>query len=363
MKPAVEVRLREGYPIFVGRGNLERLGETVKELIPARRAIVITNSTVGNLFGPIVRSSLENAGIASDLLEVPDGEEFKSLEVASALYQRLVSINAHRYDPIVTLGGGVIGDLAGFVAATYMRGVPLIQVPTTLLAQVDSSVGGKVAVNLPQGKNLVGCFYQPSLVYIDVSALKSLPEREFRSGLAEVVKYGFIGDADFLAFIEANVDRILNLNEEILEKVVIRSCSIKAHFVELDEKDRGIRAHLNYGHTIGHALEAMSEYRKYLHGEAVSIGMVAAARISHYLGMLQGAEVERHEGIISRLGLPRGLGGVKASRIKEQMEIDKKFTGEANRFVLLKRIGEATVAEGVAQEIIDKVLLELGAEE
>lgn len=358
----MEVRLREVCPIFVGSGILPDLGSAVGDILAPRRAIVITNATVRDLYGEVVLSSLDVAGLSTDLIEVPEGEEFKSLQVASDLYRRLVSVNAHRYDPIIALGGGVIGDLVGFVAATYMRGVPLVQVPTTLLAQVDSSVGGKVAVNLPEGKNLVGSFYQPSLVYTDVGLLGSLPKREFRSGLAEVIKYGFIRDADFLDFVEKNAEAILGVDGEVLEKVVTQSCAIKAGIVESDERDKGFRAHLNYGHTIGHALEGATGYRQFLHGEAISIGMVGAALISHYQGMLSEDAVERHRIMLSLFGLPDQVRGIGVSKVRKQMEIDKKFTGEANRFVLLKRIGEATVVEGVAQRVIDRALIELGAE-
>lgn len=361
MRPTLEVRLREVYPIYVGSAILAELGAVVRDILAPRRAIVITNATVGELYARAVLSSLEKAGISAELIEVPDGEEFKSLQVASDLYGRLVSVNAHRYDPIIALGGGVIGDLAGFVASTYMRGLPLVQVPTTLLAQVDSSVGGKVAVNLPEGKNLVGSFYQPSLVYIDVGLLGSLSKREFRSGLAEVIKYGFIRDADFLDFVERNAEAILGVDGEVLEKVVTQSCAIKAEIVEADERDRGVRAHLNYGHTIGHALEGATGYRQFLHGEAISIGVVGAALISHYQGMLSKDAVERHRMMLSLFGLPDQVRGIEVSKVREQMEIDKKFTGEANRFVLLKRVGEATVVEGVAQKFIDRALIELGA--
>jgi len=331
-------------------------------LFTSRRAIIITNPTVSNLYGAVISGSLQKAGFSVHILEVPEGEKYKSLETAAELYDRLVSLGARRFEPIVALGGGVIGDLAGFVAATYMRGVPYIQIPTSLLAQVDSSVGGKVAVNHPQGKNLIGCFYQPRAVFIDLETLATLPERQLKAGLAEVIKYSFIRNDGFLSFLEKNLNLILELNRPILLEIVKRCCQIKAKVVEEDEKDLGTRAILNYGHTIGHAIEALGGYEKYLHGEAISIGMVGAAWIACELGFLKREEVERHEEILSRVGLPTKLSEFSESQVIDQMQWDKKWVSEKSRFVLLEKIGSPILYSDVPVSVIKKALRRLSLE-
>lgn len=340
----VTVHLHDrSYPIHIGAKILAEVGGLSRPLGLSGRGALITNPVVGSLYSEQVVSSFGESGISLALLEVPDGEEFKNLQEVGALYNKLLPLGLDRRSPIVALGGGVIGDLAGFVAATFMRGLPLIQVPTSLVAQVDSSVGGKVGVNLPQAKNMVGAFYQPGLVLIDVGLLHTLPPREFRSGLAEVVKYGVIADKAFFEWIEGNVVAILNRDEAAVTYAVTTSCRIKAAVVEKDERDEGIRAILNFGHTIGHALEAATRYSQYSHGEAVAIGMVAAARISTRMALCSQEVPGRLERLLQQIGLPTHLRTSKDDIINA-MAYDKKLMNSLNYFVLTKELGAVTVA-------------------
>lgn len=340
----VTVNLRDrGYPIYIGAEILPEIGELSRPLGLSGRGALITNPVVGPLYSEQVISSFERAGIALTCLEIPDGEECKSLEVAGRLYDRLLPLGLDRRSPIVALGGGVIGDLAGFVGATFMRGLPLIQVPTSLLAQVDSSVGGKVGINLAQAKNMVGAFYQPRLVVSDVCLLRTLPHRELKAGMAEVVKYGVIGDKAFFEWLEANVAAILERTEALMIHIVQTSCRIKADVVERDERDEGIRAILNFGHTVGHALEAATAYSELSHGEAVAIGMVAAARISYQMGLCSEEVPIRLERLLGRIGLPTAL-PVDPENILQSIGYDKKLRNNMNYFVLTKDVGTVTVA-------------------
>ncbi|MGH7351059.1 MAG: 3-dehydroquinate synthase [Candidatus Methylomirabilales bacterium] len=331
------------YPIYIGAHVLPEVGSLVRPCDLSGRGALITNPVVGQLYGQQVLSSFEERGIALTLLEVPDGEEFKSLTIAAALYEKLLPCGLDRRSPIVALGGGVIGDLAGYVAATFMRGLPLIQIPTSLLAQVDSSVGGKVGLNLPQAKNMVGAFHQPCFVLSDVSLLSTLPPPEFRAGLAEVVKYGVIADKPFFEWLEGNVATILELREEALIHMVRTSCRIKAAIVEQDERDEGIRGVLNFGHTVGHALEAATGYGAFRHGEAVAIGMVAAARISCQVGLCNEEIPARLQALLQRIGLPTAL-NLKPEQLKETIGYDKKIKNNMSYFVLTKDLGNVTVA-------------------
>ncbi|HAW60641.1 MAG TPA: 3-dehydroquinate synthase [Actinobacteria bacterium] len=355
----VEVALgTRGYKIYIGWGNLSSLGGKLKSVVAPNKAAVITHPVIADLYGERVVGSLREAGFETHLLNVPDGEEYKSLEVASNLYGKLAELEFHRFDCIVVLGGGVVGDLAGFVAATYMRGVPFIQVPTTLLGQVDSGIGGKVAVDHPRAKNLIGCFYQPRLVLNDMSTIKSLPEPEVKSGLAEVIKYGFLRGEEFLSFLEANLDSLLRLERNALIETVVECCRMKAAIVEEDERDLGgRRAILNYGHTVGHALEATTGYTSLLHGEGVAIGMVCAARIAQRLGLIDEALVERHIALLSRAGLPTRLPISDIGSIQERILLDKKSQGEASIFVLLKGLGKPALVE-VPPQVIREALEE-----
>jgi 3-dehydroquinate synthase len=340
----VTVRLRDrSYPICIGADILPAIGELCRPLHLSGRGALITNSVVGPLYAEPVLASFDASGIALCLLEVPDGEASKNLQVASHLYEQLLPLGLDRRSPIVALGGGVIGDLAGFVAATFMRGLPLIQVPTTLLAQVDSSVGGKVGVNLPQAKNMVGAFYQPQLVVSDVRLLHTLPPEEFRAGLAEVVKYGVIAEKAFFEWVETHLPAILERQEDAVVHIVRTSCRIKANVVERDERDEGIRAILNFGHTVGHALEAATGYRRFTHGEAVAMGMVTAARISCHMGLCSAEIPRRLERLIEGIGLPTEL-PVKHESILEAIGYDKKIKESLTYFVLTKDFGDVTVA-------------------
>lgn len=351
---AVEIRVNLGersYPILIGSSQLPELGNHLVSLSLAPRLFVVTNEVVGKLYGETVIRSLQMAGFDVIYYELPDGEEYKSLESADKLYTRAIEEGLERQGAVIALGGGVIGDLAGFVAATYMRGVPFVQVPTTLLAQVDSSVGGKVAVNHPLGKNMIGCFYQPRLVFADVATLKTLPLREVRAGLAEVIKYGVIWDQSFFEFLEDNLEKILVLDQETLIEVVRRSCAIKAEIVEKDETEQGLRAILNFGHTIGHALEVLTEYRVYKHGEAVAAGMVAAARIAEEKGLCSPDVSERLIGFLERAGLPWRI-PFKAEEIMAVLPRDKKVKMGKIRFVLPVAIGCVVIDSDVSSDVI-----------
>ncbi len=354
----VELKVNLGkrsYPILIVSSCLPQLGRHLAALMPATRVFVVTNEVVGRLYGEQVTRALRDAGFEVLYRELPDGEKYKSLESAGELYTQALEGGLERQSAVVALGGGVIGDLAGFVAATYMRGIPFVQVPTTLLAQVDSSVGGKVAVNHPLGKNMIGCFYQPRLVFADVATLETLPLRELRAGLAEVIKYGVIQDEDFFEFLEENLERILGLDQDVLIEVVRRSCAIKAGIVEKDETERGLRAILNFGHTIGHALEVLTKYQVYRHGEAVAAGMVVAAAIAEEKGLCGQDLTMRLAGILEHARLPIRI-PFKAEEIIEVLPRDKKAQGGRPRFVLPVALGQVVIDADVGREVIRSAL-------
>jgi len=353
----VRVRLgKNGYNVYIGSQLLAQTGARLRRLGFDGKLVIITDPTVRSLYGNSLRQSLAGNGFEVLVLEVPAGEEQKSLETASRLYEALTDFYAERTTPILALGGGVIGDLSGFVAATYLRGVPLVQLPTTLLAQLDSSIGGKVAVNHDSLKNKIGAFYQPKLVLSDITALKTLPNGELSDALAEAIKYGAIRDAELFAYIEQNLEAIKSLDDTALETIVARAAMIKAEIVEKDERDFGLRQILNYGHTLGHALESVSDFR-IRHGEAVAIGMVAAARISQRLGTLERKEVTRLRKVISGAGLPTSLPGLEINKLIQAMKHDKKNVQGNIRFVLLKSIGEAYTSDEVTPTIIEQTLV------
>jgi len=340
------------YRIKIDDGLLDRIGPEMAALGFAGPVAVVTNTTVGGLYGERVTASLRDAGMRPVVITLQDGEEFKTLGVASTIYDRLIEERFERSSPVVALGGGVIGDTAGFVAATYLRGVPYVQVPTTLLAQVDSSVGGKTAVNHPGGKNLIGAFYQPRAVYIDPGALATLDEREFRAGLAEVVKYGVIWDREFFSFLESNSGALLAPGPEITDAIE-RSCAIKAEVVSADETEQGLRSILNFGHTFGHAIEALTGYGTYRHGEAVAMGMAMAARFSVTLGLCGPEEARRIVALLESLGLPTTPPEIPAGPFIESMKMDKKVAAEKIRFVLLDgAVGSVVVKEASAEELV-----------
>jgi 3-dehydroquinate synthase len=354
----IRVRLgRRSYNIRIGTGLLTQVGPMLKEMGCADKAVIITDPTVKKLYGHSLKRSLTASGFKVALLEVPEGEEQKSLETAGRLYNELTEFYAERATPILALGGGVIGDLAGFVAATYMRGVPLVQIPTTLLAQGDSSIGGKVAVNHGLLKNKIGAFYHPRLTISDISTLKTLSPRELSDGLAEIIKHGVILDGEFFSYLEENLDKIKSLDERVLERVISRSAKIKAGVVEKDELDLGLRNILNYGHTVGHAIESVSELKVW-HGEAVAIGMLAEARISNRLGILTEDEVARIKNLIAQAGLPTELPSLELEKLIQAMKHDKKILQGKLKFALPKSIGEAFITDEVSPSLIEKALVE-----
>jgi len=313
---------------------------------------------------------LKAAGFEAETIEISRGERHKTLSQASRIYDRLVEVKAHRDSFIISLGGGVVGDITGFVAATYMRGVDYAQVPTTLLSQVDASVGGKTGVDHAKGKNLIGVFYQPKFVFIDVRTLTTLPEKELKTGLAEVIKYGVIEDADFFKFLEANSHHLntrafeeeetMRASLKVWHTIVVESCKIKARIVSQDERESGLRMILNYGHTIGHAIETLTHYEKYTHGEAVSIGMVCAASIAKKMGRLDRQSFGRIKDLLDKLGLPTMVERLSARRIIDALSVDKKIRNGRMQFVLPTRIGKVEIRNNVPMKVVKKVLKEIG---
>jgi 3-dehydroquinate synthase len=356
----INVKLdKNSYSIHVGRGILPQLGDILKRHLPLARFALVTNNVIDRLYGDVVRDSLQSAEIHVETIEVPDGEEYKSLTWAGRLFDAFVEARMTRNSGVIALGGGVIGDLAGFAAATFMRGISLVQVPTSLIAQVDSSVGGKTAVNHPRGKNLIGAFHQPKLVLIDVDVLKTLPERELKSGLAEAIKHGLILDSELFEYMEANLSKILDFDMQCMEQVASRSCKDKATIIEQDERELDIRAILNYGHTVGHSIEAVSDYHSFRHGEAIAIGMVVASRIAVNMGILDKQQAERQNRLLADYGLPTKFPDLNIDKVMETVHLDKKIKeGEKSRFVLLKDIGKAIVVENVTDEQIRQAIEE-----
>jgi 3-dehydroquinate synthase len=333
---------QRSYPIFIGGGLLDR-ADLLAPHLASRRAAVVTNSTVSSLYLGRLSEALERAGTEVVACVVPDGEEHKNWQTLSQIFDTLLQHRCERSTTLIALGGGVVGDLAGFAAAVYQRGVPFVQAPTTLLAQVDSAIGGKTAINHPLGKNMIGAFHQPRLVVSDISTLTTLPDRELSAGLAEVIKYGLITDREFLGWLEANIDRLVARDADALGQAVQRSCENKARIVAKDERESGERALLNLGHTFGHAIETGLGYGRWLHGEAVAAGMVMAARLSARLGHLSEQDVERIEALLRRAHLPVEAPALGASEYLELMAHDKKVQDGRVRLVLLRSIGQAYV--------------------
>lgn len=346
----VHVGLAErSYDIQIGSDNLSSIGSLVAGLDDVSHAILITDSNVRELYGETTKKSLANADLQVDIITVPAGEASKSTAVTEELWKQLLSLGADRKTVIVALGGGVVGDLAGFVAASYGRGIRFVQIPTTLLATVDSSVGGKVGINLPGAKNMVGAFWQPQAVQIDVNVLQSLPARDYHAGLAEVVKYGVIQDEDFFSRLENNVGLILDRDPEFMRDVIARCCELKAHVVENDERETtGLRAILNYGHTFCHAIEACTGYGTYMHGEAVSIGMLCASRLAESLGRITENDTARQRELLLQLNLPIDLPqDIEREPLVDAMKRDKKTEHGKIRFILPTRIGHVELVDGV----------------
>lgn len=351
----IRVKLgQNGYYIHIGADLLAQTGHLLKELGFNGKAVIITNPTVKNLYGISLRQSLIGNGFKTALLEVPEGEEYKSLDTAGRLYNELTEFGAERSTPVLALGGGVIGDVAGFVAATYMRGVPLVQLPTTLLAQVDSSIGGKVAVNHKQLKNEIGAFYQPRIVITDITTLQTLPPVELTSGLSEVIKYAIIKDKDFFTYLEEHLESIRALDEKSLEYIVAVSARIKTEVVEKDEKDLGLRNILNFGHTLGHAIESVSDF-KISHGQAVAMGMMVASGIANEIGVLENTCVVRIRKLLKRAGLMTKVPKLDLNQVLESAMHDKKVTGGKIRFVLPRGIGEVYITDEVNIKVVEKV--------
>ncbi len=339
----LNVELAErSYPIQIGANLLGQPG-LIKPYVKTRRVAVITNDVVGPLYLDAFVAGLEAEGLTVTRIVLPDGEAHKDWPTLNLIFDGLLAARCDRGTTLIALGGGVVGDMVGFAAATYQRGVPFIQVPTTLLSQVDSSVGGKTAINHPLGKNMIGAFYQPRLVIADTTALNTLPDRELKAGLAEVIKYGLIRDLPFLDWIEANLERLLARDQDALAEAVERSCRNKAEVVAADETEQGERATLNLGHTFGHAIETGLGYGEWLHGEAVAAGAVMAADLSRRLGWLSDADVERVRAIHVRAGLPVKGAPLGADRYLELMAHDKKVSDGTLRLVLLKQIGKAVI--------------------
>jgi 3-dehydroquinate synthase len=334
------------YPIHIGPGLLRRADLVVAALREPRAAIV-TDTTVAALHLEPLAAALTAAGVACVRIVVPDGEDHKDWGTLNTVFDALLEHRCDRGTAIIALGGGVVGDLAGFAAATYQRGVPFVQVPTTLLAQVDSSVGGKTAINHPRGKNMIGAFHQPLVVLADTDSLATLPDRELRAGLAEVIKHGAIRDAGLFAWLEANVERLLARDAQALTHVVKRSVEIKAEVVAADEREAGERALLNFGHTFGHAIEAGVGYGTWLHGEAVGAGMAMAADLSARVGLLDGASVARLRAVLERAGLPVAGPRLGSDRYVELMAVDKKAAAGHTPFILLERLGAAVIRADV----------------
>ncbi len=355
---AVEIRVELGtrsYPIFIDSGVLGRVGELVAALASVRRVLLVSDATVDGLYGKRVAELLEGAGIKTTCATVPAGEGSKSVEQLAALYSAAVKAGLDRKSGVVALGGGVVGDLAGFLAASFLRGIRLVQIPTTLLAMVDSAVGGKTGINLPEGKNLVGAFHQPSLVLCDTAVLRTLSHREVAAGLAEVIKYGVIRDAELFRYLEENLDSILRGEAGAMTQIVARSCAIKAAVVSADEQEAGERAILNFGHTLAHAIENVAGYGAYLHGEAVGIGMVYAARVSVRERGLPKGEADRIEQLVRRAGLPVAAPELSWPALRAAMGVDKKNAAGSLRFVLADRIGQVTFGCSVSDAVLEEV--------
>jgi 3-dehydroquinate synthase len=348
------------YPIHVGAGLLGRT-DLIVPVLGGKNVAVVTNTTVAPLFLEDLAEALSRQGVEVVRIVVPDGEEHKGWQTLNKIFDALLKNRCGRDSTLIALGGGVIGDLAGFAAATYQRGVQYVQVPTTLLAQVDSSVGGKTAINHALGKNMIGAFHQPRLVLADMDTLKTLPDRELRSGLAEVIKHGLIRDAAFFAWLEANLEQLLARDAEALAHAVVRSIEIKADIVGRDERESGLRRVLNFGHTFGHAIETGLGYGAWLHGEAVAAGMAMAADLSRQLGYISEADTARIRSLLERAGLPTAARGIAPSRMQQLMSVDKKVKGGRINFVLLERLGAATLRDDVPPTAVDHTLARLAA--
>ena len=343
------------YPIHIGAGLLAN-PELLAAHLPKKRAAIVTNTTVAPLYLERLQNTLAQIDVASVAIVLPDGEAYKTIETLNLIYDGLLKNRCERSTPLIALGGGVIGDMTGFAAASYLRGVPFIQIPTTLLSQVDSSVGGKTGINHPLGKNMIGAFYQPKAVLADISTLDTLPDRELSAGLAEVIKYGLIRDLPFLEWLEQNIDRLLARDADALQYAVLRSCQNKAEVVAADERESGERALLNLGHTFGHAIESGMGYGVWLHGEAVAAGTIMAADLSCRMGWITAQDVARIRALFVRARLPIEAPDLGIDQYLEYMGHDKKVEGGKLRFVLLRGMGKAVIEGDVPEALLTQTL-------
>ena len=356
----IKVKLpQNSYQITISPGSLSYIGEQIAKLNLGRKILLISNPEIFGYYGATAINSLEAAGFEVYTHLIPAGEPYKTLESVRQIYRVALENRFERSSTFIALGGGVIGDMTGFAAATWLRGVNFVQVPTSLLAMVDAAIGGKTGVNHPLGKNLIGAFHQPKLVAIDPLVLRTLPMREFRAGIAEVIKYGIIWDADLFAKLEQaqTIDSFANIDPDLLQTILVRSAQAKADVVSKDEKEAGLRAILNYGHTIGHAVESLTNYQRFVHGEAVAIGMVAAGKIAAMIGDWNNQEAQRQDELIKKAGLPLKIPSqLKKQAIITALQSDKKVLGGKVRFVIPSEIGLATVTDRVSTRVIETVI-------
>jgi 3-dehydroquinate synthase len=343
------------YPIHIGGGLLAQAA-LLQQAIPRKRVAIVSNTTVAPLYLAQLQATLHSIGVSSVEIALPDGEEYKTSDTLNLIYEALLTYRCERTTPLIALGGGVIGDMTGYAAATYLRGVPFIQIPTTLLSQVDSSVGGKTGINHPLGKNMIGAFYQPQLVLADTGTLHTLPDNELSAGIAEVIKYGLIRDLPFLEWLERNMDKLLARDTAALQYAIARSCQNKAEVVAADERESGERALLNLGHTFGHAIESGMGYGVWLHGEGVAAGTVMAADLSQRLGWIGTQEVARIRALLERAQLPTVAPNLGVEKYLDLMGLDKKVEGGKMRFVLLKKIGNAVVYGDVPPALLQQTI-------
>ena len=346
------------YDILIDINLLSKIPLDLKKNNIGNKYLIITDSNIEKLFGRDFLQSMRKNGLNAELISFKAGEKSKNLKVFEELIEKVHKLGLDRKSAIIALGGGVVGDMAGFVAACYMRGINYVQVPTSLLAMVDSSIGGKVAVDLSTGKNIVGNFYQPKRVYADVSLIQNLPQKEIINGLAEIIKHALIRDKDLFSFLDKNIEKIISKDKGTLIKIIKRNCEIKADIVVKDEKESGLRKLVNYGHTVGHALETLTNYGKYSHGEAIAIGMVVAGRIASKMGMLSNGELVRQNNLIKKAGLPIKVPQIDTNKIINELGKDKKVVGGKIEFVLLEEIGKAKYGISVPDRIIIRAIEE-----
>ena len=360
MESIISVSLpQNSYSIYVVNNGLSSVGDKLKELKIGKKILVVSNPEIFNYYGQTTIDSLQKVGFQVNYHLIPAGESYKNYNSISQVFDRALECKLERNSTMVALGGGVVGDMTGFASATWLRGMNFVQVPTSLLAMVDASVGGKTGINHPQGKNLIGAFHQPKLVLIDPTVLKTLPEREFKAGMAEVVKYGVIWDKDLFEQLEeaSRLDSLNNIESSLLNEILSRSCQAKADVVAQDEKESGLRAILNYGHTIGHAIESLTNYDTFVHGEAVAMGMVAAGRIAVAMNLWSEVETQRQDNLLKKIGLPTKIPNyLEVEKIIDHLQNDKKVKDGKVRFVLPTEIGKVIITDQVTNDILSKVV-------